>query len=340
MSDGGWQGDETRRRGAARGPAWRAVSGGGRRTPMTAAVEQEIRYGVVLPRVTATPGVEVFSPEVTSSPGALEPVTRRTPVRTPNAVVAPPRRAPRRSRARAAALAVLASVPLVVISVRGSSGSGASPAADRAAGQSGQNPGAPAPHWPSAAPSGSPSGSPSGTPDVPPSPKGKPGGPHSSKSGASKDEHHQTRPGGGTTGSGGGGHPAVTTAGSARTIHSAASGRCISVSAHTAKDGSPLQIYDCQGARWQKWTFGSDGSVRSMGMCMDVAWGSSDDGTTIQLARCHGGAAQTFDLNSAGDLVNTGADKCVDGKDKKTANGTRLQLWQCAGTSNQKWSAL
>src|SRR3569833_981643 len=141
MSDGGWQGDETRRRGVVCGPVWCAVSGGGRRTPMTAAVDQEIRYGEVLPRVTATPGVEVFSPEVTSSPGALEPVTRRTPVRTANAVVAPPRRAPRRSRARVvvlagAAVAVLVAVPLVVISVRGSSGSGASPAADRAAGQS------------------------------------------------------------------------------------------------------------------------------------------------------------------------------------------------------------
>jgi hypothetical protein len=112
------------------------------------------------------------------------------------------------------------------------------------------------------------------------------------------------------------------------------------VSARKAEDGSPLQIWDCGGASWQKWSFKSDGTVRSMGMCMDLAWGSSDDGTTIQLARCHGGPAQHFDLNGAGDLVNTGADKCVDVKDKRTGNGTGLQLWQCAGTSNQKWSAV
>jgi hypothetical protein len=71
---------------------------------------------------------------------------------------------------------------------------------------------------------------------------------------------------------------------------------------------------------------------------MDVAGGGSADGTPIQLARCNGGPAQRFTLNGASDLVNQAADKCVDVKDKGTTNGVRLQLWQCAGTSNQKWS--
>jgi hypothetical protein len=73
---------------------------------------------------------------------------------------------------------------------------------------------------------------------------------------------------------------------------------------------------------------------------MDLAWGSPDDGTQIQLARCHGGSAQHFDLNGDGDLVNTGAGKCVDVKDMETGNGTPLQIWECFGTSNQKWSAV
>jgi hypothetical protein len=303
---------------------------------MTAAVDREIRHGVVLPRVTATPSAEVFSPS--TAPAALERVTTRSPVRAASADPVPARPDPRRPRARvvaltAVAVAVLAALPLLVIFTRGSSGrDAAAPAADRATGQSGRNPGAPAPNWPSAAPSVSPS---TGTPSAEPSAKGSPGADasHRPKAGAGRSARHA--PEGGSKG----GHVGVATT-STRSIVSAASGRCISVSAHTAKDGSALQIYDCQGARWQKWTFEPDGSVRSMGMCMDVAWGSSDNGTTIQLARCHGGPAQTFDLNGAGDLVNTGADKCVDVTDKKTANGTRLQLWQCAGTSNQKWSAV
>jgi hypothetical protein len=30
----------------------------------------------------------------------------------------------------------------------------------------------------------------------------------------------------------------------------------------------------------------------------------------------------------------------VDVKDMETGNGTPLQIWECAGTSNQKWSAV
>jgi beta-glucanase (GH16 family) len=33
-----------------------------------------------------------------------------------------------------------------------------------------------------------------------------------------------------------------------------------------------------------------------------------------------------------------GGNRCVDVKDWNSANGAALQLWDCAGTSNQKWT--
>jgi Ricin-type beta-trefoil lectin domain len=125
-----------------------------------------------------------------------------------------------------------------------------------------------------------------------------------------------------------------------RSLVSFASGRCIDVPGGQPRDGTRLWILDCDGSPSQRWTFEPDGTLRSMGMCMDVAWGSSDNGAVIQLVRCHGGPAQEFHHNNAGDLVNVGADKCVDVQDMRTENGTPLQLWQCAGTANQKWSAV
>ena len=107
---------------------------------------------------------------------------------------------------------------------------------------------------------------------------------------------------------------------------------------HKGADGSPLQIWDCNGRNWQKWDFRPDGTIRSMGLCMDVAWGSAQNGAAIQLAVCSGNPAQQFRLNSSNDLVNPQANKCVDVKDQKTGNGTRLQLWDCNGQDNQKWS--
>jgi hypothetical protein len=129
----------------------------------------------------------------------------------------------------------------------------------------------------------------------------------------------------------------VTTA-PGTTIYGHASNKCIEMVSHKGTDGSPLQINSCTGKNWQKWDFRSDGTIRSMGLCMDVAWGSSANGAVIQLAVCSGNPAQQFRLNSSNDLVNPQANKCVDVKDQKTAAGTRLQLWDCNGQDNQKWS--
>ncbi|WP_416072288.1 ricin-type beta-trefoil lectin domain protein [Streptomyces sp. ME18-1-4] len=120
-------------------------------------------------------------------------------------------------------------------------------------------------------------------------------------------------------------------------VRSHASGRCIDVTGARG-DGTPLQIWDCNGLAQQSWRFMSDGTVRALGLCMDVAWGATGNGAVIQLATCSGNPAQQFRLNSAHDLVNPRADKCVDVKDRQTGNGTRLQLWDCNGRDNQKWS--
>ncbi|GGN05911.1 RICIN domain-containing protein [Streptomyces fuscichromogenes] len=215
----------------------------------------------------------------------------------------------------------------------------------------------------SAQPAGSASASPSGS--------GRPShDPKNTKSGKDKGSHttsvadsahpdkssgtKTTQAAGTTSGSGGSGgsgssatskpaskpaatHPASSTTVSGDAIVGYASSKCIEVSAHAGKDGSPLRLWGCDGDAWQKWVFKSDGSVRSMGLCLDIANASQDNGAVIQLATCNGGWAQRFNLNSSHDLVNSVIGKCVDAKDAGTANGTRLQLWDCAGTSNQKW---
>ncbi|MFF7645131.1 ricin-type beta-trefoil lectin domain protein [Streptomyces canus] len=129
----------------------------------------------------------------------------------------------------------------------------------------------------------------------------------------------------------------VTTA-PGTTIYSHASNRCIEMKSHKGSDGSPLQIANCNGKNYQKWDFRSDGTIRSMGLCMDVAWGSHDNGAMIQIAWCSGNPAQQFVLNGSNDLVNPQSNKCVDVKDQLTGAGTPLQLWDCNGQDNQKWS--
>jgi streptogrisin C len=61
------------------------------------------------------------------------------------------------------------------------------------------------------------------------------------------------------------------------------------------------------------------------------------NGTGVQVANCSGNPAQQFVLSEAGDLVNPQANKCVDVKDWNPGDGAALQIWECAGTTNQKW---
>ncbi|WP_320069720.1 family 16 glycosylhydrolase [Micromonospora sp. RTGN7] len=121
-------------------------------------------------------------------------------------------------------------------------------------------------------------------------------------------------------------------------LRGAQSGRCVDIPSANPVDGAKLQIWDCNTTAAQAWTFAGDGTVRAMGKCMDPAWAGTANGTEVNLVTCNGNPAQRFTLSATGDLVNISANRCVDVRDQVAANGGKLQLWDCSGSANQKWS--
>jgi beta-glucanase (GH16 family) len=121
-------------------------------------------------------------------------------------------------------------------------------------------------------------------------------------------------------------------------IRSNFSNRCIDIPGANPVDGARLQMYTCNGTAAQQWTANADGTLRAMGKCMDPAGGALANATPIQLVTCNGNAVQRFTLTSAGDLKNVSSGRCVDIKDWNANNGAQLQLWDCTGGSNQKWT--
>ncbi|MFE2634652.1 ricin-type beta-trefoil lectin domain protein [Streptomyces scopuliridis] len=115
-------------------------------------------------------------------------------------------------------------------------------------------------------------------------------------------------------------------------------GKCVDVAGANSANGTPVQLYDCNGSAAQQWTVASDGSLRALGKCLDVKDNSTADGAQLQLWDCNGGANQRWAVPDARDIVNIQADKCMDATGNSSANGTRLQIWTCAGTANQKWT--
>ncbi|MGV4981171.1 lectin [Streptomyces sp. NRAIS4] len=116
-------------------------------------------------------------------------------------------------------------------------------------------------------------------------------------------------------------------------------GKCLDVAGADSTDGTPVQLYDCNGTGAQQWTVGSDGTIRALGKCLDVTGDSTADGAKVQLWTCTGGPNQSWTVTSAHDIVNPQANKCLDVTDDNSANGTRIQIWTCGGGANQKWNA-
>ena len=106
----------------------------------------------------------------------------------------------------------------------------------------------------------------------------------------------------------------------------------------TCLDGrnSELQLWACDSRDSQNFTFPSDGTMRTLGKCVRVK--GTGNGSRLGLGACTGSSAQGFDLNSSNDLVSTQVYRCVDVTDNRGGNAVPAQLWDCAGTDNQKWN--
>lgn len=116
------------------------------------------------------------------------------------------------------------------------------------------------------------------------------------------------------------------------------SAKCIDDRGSGTSDGTPIQVYDCNGTNAQTWLHDSSGKTTSfsvMGMCMDDSDSGTSNGTKIQLYQCNNTGAQQWTPSADGSLQIFG--KCLDDPSSNTTNGTQLQLYTCNGTNAQRW---
>lgn len=88
-------------------------------------------------------------------------------------------------------------------------------------------------------------------------------------------------------------------------------GKCLDVAGANSADGTAVQLYDCNGTAAQRWTVGSDGTIRALGKCLDVTGNSTADGATLQLWSCTGGAGQKWTAPAPGDGTTPSAPMAV-----------------------------
>jgi beta-glucosidase len=114
-------------------------------------------------------------------------------------------------------------------------------------------------------------------------------------------------------------------------------GLCMDVRSASSANGTPVQVYTCNGTNAQSWSAEPNGTLQALGKCLDVTGGGTVNGTLADLYTCNGTGAQNWQPQPDGALVNPQSGRCLDDTGFG-GSGTQLQIWDCTGGSNQKWT--
>lgn len=117
-----------------------------------------------------------------------------------------------------------------------------------------------------------------------------------------------------------------------------ASDKCLDVAGGKKDNGTPVQIYTCNGGAAQKWQISGDTLVNTnSGKCLTVKGGASANGTAVVIMPCTSGVSQKWQYGTHGTsrLYNPATDNCLDLADY--ANSRDGRMWDCTGKTPQKF---
>jgi hypothetical protein len=114
-------------------------------------------------------------------------------------------------------------------------------------------------------------------------------------------------------------------------------GTCVEVADGDASAGT-VQLNSCTGGDRQGWAVHTDGTIRTLGACLSPVGDGVDSGNPVALAECTADLTQQWQVTPQGTVVNVGSQRCLDAVSGSAAPGTRLQVFDCHGGSNQMWS--
>ncbi|MFF3467684.1 ricin-type beta-trefoil lectin domain protein [Streptomyces sp. NPDC002619] len=114
--------------------------------------------------------------------------------------------------------------------------------------------------------------------------------------------------------------------------------KCLDLQSASTADGTPLQIYTCNGTKAQNLRLDTQtGALTVLGKCVMPTGGATTSGTPVTLAPCTGNANQKWTV-TAGTLKYNASDKCLDVPGADSTDGTDLQITACNGNAAQKWA--
>ncbi|MFF7439063.1 ricin-type beta-trefoil lectin domain protein [Streptomyces sp. NPDC008122] len=121
-----------------------------------------------------------------------------------------------------------------------------------------------------------------------------------------------------------------------------APGKCLDVQGGGKTNGTPVQIFTCNGSAAQKWELqGNEEDLHlrniNANKCLDVAGNASANGTKVQITDCYTTKGQSWkgDVRAVSPLKSLTTGKCLDLSAFTVSTDARL--WDCKGTSAQQF---
>ncbi|MFI1711316.1 ricin-type beta-trefoil lectin domain protein [Streptomyces griseoruber] len=120
-----------------------------------------------------------------------------------------------------------------------------------------------------------------------------------------------------------------------------ATDKCLDVAGGKKDNGTPVQIYTCNGSVGQKWQISGDHLVNpNSGKCLTVKGGASANGTAVQISTCSSSTSQNWEYGTHGTtrLFNPATGNCLDLADYTNSRDGRM--WDCTGKAPQQFDVV
>ena len=115
--------------------------------------------------------------------------------------------------------------------------------------------------------------------------------------------------------------------------------KCIDDLGDSAKNKTPIVMWDCNSTPEQNFTLETDGTIQINGKCVDIVRDEKRNKSPVELYTCKPSGSNANQLWEAvgNTLVNPVSHKCLDDPRFNTTNGTQLVIYTCNGGRNQDW---
>jgi hypothetical protein len=116
--------------------------------------------------------------------------------------------------------------------------------------------------------------------------------------------------------------------------------KCLTDAGNSARDGTRIDLWPCDGKAAQQWTYTPDASPEGAGKliihgkCLTIAGNGEANGSKAELLACNGSGRQEWSLqDSPVTLANPASGRCLDDPadllGKATPNGTQADIFDC-----------